>query len=129
MGRKLKEDTDNDSLNASNNTKAKLIPPPSPKKNVGQHLRRFSFNNFDPLPLTAVFANTSNLFAIDQTSNSINGNNKNDWINATTQTAIETAMDLSDNLLLLEPRSIEQMRNDPITVEETFAGIVWPTEV
>lgn len=128
MGCKLKEDTDNDSLNASNNTKAKLIPPPSPKKDVVQHIRRSSINNFDPLSLTAVFSNDNNLFAIDQTSNSINNSSRFDWINATTQTAIETAVDLSGNLLL-EPRSIEQMCNDPITVEETFAGIVWPTEV
>jgi hypothetical protein len=112
MGRKLKNDED--PLTGSSSSERDQAPPSPKKSTISTQL---STGNMDPLPLTV----TLNPFleSLDKPFE-----NRNYF--ATTQDAIQTVNDLSK--LLLEPRPIEEMRNDPLNVEESFAGF-WPTEV
>jgi hypothetical protein len=126
MGRKVKDDDEIHSNCVSTLTKNQA--PPSPEKQnisatiIGQQhqqqqlMPRISLSNHDPLPQT--FPN--NYDPLPKSFNSVGD------VVFSTQDAINMATELS--VLLLEPRSIEQMRSDPLHIDKSFAAL-WPTEV
>jgi hypothetical protein len=120
MGRKIIVDDEITKERPSNRTKGK--PPLSSRE---EHKFVTTIAQAQELLIPRIFC--SNVVSLPSTSPNIYDSLVSRAVVSNAQEAINTVTELS--VLLMEPRSIEQMNVDPLVVDESFAWIFDTTEV